>query len=86
MDIWWERIHRKLGQRDANDTPRDLGDPVCRKLFREHLEALAEFRWRGEDVFDTHRMCFRQFDSRSQKIYFTNARGSRCCLTEPRES
>ena len=28
------------------------------------------FRWRNEDVFDTHRMCFRQFDSRFQKTYF----------------
>ena len=28
------------------------------------------FRWRGEDVLDTHRMCFRQFDSRFQKTYF----------------
>lgn len=30
------------------------------------------FRWRGEDVADTHRMCFRQFDSRSrfQRTFF----------------
>ena len=30
------------------------------------------FRWNGEDVADTHRMCFRQFDSRSrfQRTFF----------------
>jgi hypothetical protein len=28
------------------------------------------FRWHGENVFDTHRMCFRQFDSRFQTTYF----------------
>ena len=29
------------------------------------------FRWRGEDVFDTHRMCFRQKDTRfSPDRYF----------------
>jgi hypothetical protein len=30
------------------------------------------FRWRGENVADTHRMCFRQFDSRRRfQRYFT---------------
>ena len=30
------------------------------------------FRWNGEDVADTHRMCFRQFDSRFrfQRTFF----------------
>ena len=28
------------------------------------------FRWFGEDTFDTHRMCFKQFDTRFGRIYF----------------
>jgi hypothetical protein len=30
------------------------------------------FRWNGEDVADTHRMCFRQFDTRArfQRTFF----------------
>jgi hypothetical protein len=27
------------------------------------------FRWNGEDVADTHRMCFRQFDTRYGRTY-----------------
>ncbi len=33
------------------------------------------FRWTGEDTADTHRMCFRQFDSRPRfQRFFTKCR------------
>ena len=31
---------------------------------------IFRYRWNGEDIADTHRMCFRQFDTRFGRTFF----------------
>jgi hypothetical protein len=63
---FWQKLHRVRWFYDQHAD----GEFDQTGRFFTGTKGRFAFRWRGEDVFDTHRMCFRQFDSRFQKTYF----------------
>jgi len=63
---FWQKFHRVRWYYDQHND----GDFDQTGRFFASSKGRFTFRWRGEDVFDTHRMCFRQFDTRFEKYYF----------------
>jgi hypothetical protein len=61
----WQAFRRV---RVAYDQNADGGVDQTGSVYPNRFGSFR-FRWNGEDVADTHRMCFRQYDTRYGRTY-----------------